>query len=201
MSAAANATVGHHVTEYRVLVREGCTFIFGAMPLDHVIALTEGADKRLVVDSHLARLGKATMAWGLPEDCKAMAERLATAALESAPLATALQRWLAVGQRGSSSNAIVAHLRGVQVGGYDRQAHPHNPDDLHRCLMLLEDVPELAADFYRMASLSETWARLVKHWEAIKASFLAEAGADWRKSRWSAPKTYALMRTVIEGKA
>lgn len=201
MSTDAKATMGHHGTEYRVLVREGCTFIFGHLPIDHMAALTKSAGKRAVMDVRLARLGKANVAWGLPEDCKALAEKLATQALEAAPAASALERWLVAGERGASSNAIVAHLRGVPVCEFGAQgAHPHDPDDFQRCLKLLEDVPEIKADFMRMSEVCEVWARLTAHWPAITAQFMKEAGPDWRRSHWRAPKKYELMRAVIEGK-
>lgn len=200
MSTDAKATMGHHGTEYRVLVREGCTFIFGHLPIDHLAALTKSADKRTVMDAHLARLGKANVAWGLPEDCKAMAEKLATQALEAAQTASALDRWLVAGERGASSDAIVGHLRGIRIERGDAKAHPHDPDDFQRCLKLLEDVPEIKAEFMRMSEVSEVWARLTAHWPAITAQFMKEAGPDWRRSHWRAPKTYELMRAVIEGK-
>lgn len=202
MTAAANVQAGGdgagHITEYRVVVRDGCTLIFGAMPIPHFTALAGAGDEAGVVSMELQQLTGATFAWGPQAACKALADALRTQTLSAMHGANPLQRWLKVGERGESSNAIVAHLRKV-AGITNLKAHPHDPDDLQRCLKLLDEVPELKADFQRMREVSPVWAALVDNWTAITEAFHAEAGPEWRTAHWSAPKTYALMRQVIEG--
>lgn len=106
----------------------------------------------------------------------------------------ALIKWLANGERGISSNFIVAHLTGIDTGERDgRFAYPHDPDDLRRCLMLLDQVPELVPLFENMRKASPVWDRLVTAWPELVALFTAEA-PHWRKGGWwRAPKTYAEM--------
>ena len=49
--------------------------------------------------------------------------------------------WLALGERGISSEAIALTALGVHPIGHDA-SWPHDPGDLRRCLLLLEEVPE-----------------------------------------------------------
>lgn len=111
-----------------------------------------------------------------------------------------LVEWLAGGRRGVSSNTMVQHLTGWPAldSRYDRKGDiPHDPDDLDRCLQLLEAVPLLRVMLPQMATHSPGWAALVEHWAEIEASHLDEVGLRWTKAR-RAPKTFALMRKVIE---
>lgn len=201
MTAAAMLQAGGDgqdgITEYRVVVREGCTLIFGSVPVDHLVHLTKLADKKAVMHTTLAQYAGAMMAFGLPEHCDALAEKLRADKLRSNPIVDNLQRWLMVGERGESSNAIVAHLRGLP--GLRKTAHPHDPDDLKRCLKLLEEVPELKADFPKMRFVSPTWGALVEHWTELTALFFEEGGENWRTGPWSAPRTFVRMQQLIEG--
>jgi hypothetical protein len=106
--------------------------------------------------------------------------------------------WLADGEVGSSSKQMALWIAFGQKSdrgfGID---HPHDPDDFDRCLKYLRRVPEARADLYRLADLSPVWKALYEHWDEIEASQLEEIGINWTKAR-SAPKTYALMRSIID---
>jgi hypothetical protein len=104
--------------------------------------------------------------------------------------------WLAHGDRGMSSETMAFWLAWGEKG--NSRSHPYDPDDLDRCLRLLEQVPELRPLLPRMASVSDKWARLVANWERIEASHLDEVGLGWSKAR-RAPKTYAMMKEVLDG--
>lgn len=106
--------------------------------------------------------------------------------------------WLAFGERGLSSEAIVSHLTGTSVGRYDHTAHPHDPDDYRRCARLLRDVPLAALAFPSMATCSPQWARLVEAWDEIGATCEQEAPGYLDKRSGSAPRAYRMMRRVIE---
>ena len=101
--------------------------------------------------------------------------------------------WLGTGQVGASSKAMALHLCGAPCDG----SYPYDPDDLNRCLLFLDAVPEARAMLPRMATLNKKWASLVARWDEIEASFLDEVGRDWCKAQ-RAPKTYRLMREVID---
>lgn len=105
--------------------------------------------------------------------------------------------WLASGERGASSNTIVQHLTGLDALGGWRGSHPWDPDDLRRCIKLLEACPILAERFDDMRDVSPEWAGLVAAWSELVATFDSEV-PGWRDRRsGSAPKTYARMRQII----
>lgn len=106
--------------------------------------------------------------------------------------------WLAKGAVGLSSKQLAMWI------AFDQKTdtgfginHPHDPDDLDRCLKYLALVPEARPHLHRMAELSPAWAALVARWDEIEASHVAEVGLGWTKAR-SAPKTYALMRSILD---
>ncbi len=49
----------------------------------------------------------------------------------------------------------------------------------------------------RMATCTPMWAALMERWDEIEACHLEEVGLGWAKAK-SAPKTYDLMRSVID---
>lgn len=106
--------------------------------------------------------------------------------------------WLRSGERGISSNAIFDHLTGLPVRGGWSPWTPSDPDDLRRCRLLLEAVPEFRSGLPRMAEVSAGWAALVARWDELCATMDAES-PNWREGRGSAPRTYALMQEIEQG--
>ena len=100
--------------------------------------------------------------------------------------------WVASGRVGQSSKAMAMTACDLPSSG----SYPLDPDDLNRCLLMLEAVPEVRAHFEKIAGLGVVWGRLISRWDEIEFCFLEEAGPNWSKAR-SAPKTYALMKLVI----
>jgi hypothetical protein len=105
---------------------------------------------------------------------------------------TKVLSWIATGRVGASSQAMAMAACGLPSDG----SYPHDPDDLNRCLLMLEAVPEVRAHFDKIAALGVVWGRLIARWGEIEEAFLDEAGRNWSKAR-SAPKTYQLMKEVI----
>jgi len=110
-----------------------------------------------------------------------------------------LVRWLAGGERGSSSNTIVQVLTGLPSFGNWSPAYPLDVSDFRRCLLLLEACPELVLRFSMMAEVSEIWKRFVERWDAIKVTLEKEA-PDWRKNKGYTPRTSALIHEIWEKK-
>ncbi|HCF3913442.1 TPA: hypothetical protein NID53_001048 [Pseudomonas aeruginosa] len=104
-------------------------------------------------------------------------------------------RWLRDGQVGASSRAIHDHMLGLPMERH-HAAYPHDPDDLNRCLLLLNLIPEWAPRIREMAQHSQEWAALVSSWGKLTNLFLQEAGLDWQRSS-GAPETYAAMRFLL----
>lgn len=110
--------------------------------------------------------------------------------------------WLAMGERGLSSEAIVQHLTGTPISGYHWGAgrHPRDPADFRRCQLLLDAVPLAKLAFPAMRSASPEWARLVDQWDEIHEAIAAEV-PDYL-GRWTtgrATRGYYLMKRVIAG--
>ncbi len=80
-------------------------------------------------------------------------------------------KWLETGQVGSSSKCMAIWLA---FGERAEPFAPSDPDDFDRCLKLLDKAPGLRPLLPRMA----------------------EVGLGWTKAN-SAPKTYALMRSIL----
>lgn len=113
---------------------------------------------------------------------------------------SAFTQWLASGERGLSSNAIVAHLTGKPIGRYTPMPrdYPHDPDDFRRCQLLLEAVPIARLTFPSMRSVSPEWARLVDAWDDIAAAIEADAPGYLRAPHGkSSPRGYRLMKQAI----
>lgn len=108
-----------------------------------------------------------------------------------------ITKWLAGRGVGSSSRFMAVVALGFDYeDDYDTAPHPHDPDDLNRCMKLLMAAPEVREAFPKIAAASEIWAALIARWSELETSFIDEAGIDWSKAR-SAPKTYALMKSII----
>lgn len=106
--------------------------------------------------------------------------------------------WLARGERGISSEAIVEQLTGEKVGRrpHRNRAHPVDPGDLRRCVVLLNQH-ELAKLVFpgSMVNVSPSWAALDAVWDELVALLREEK----KRPDGKAPKTYARMREVLDG--
>jgi hypothetical protein len=194
---------------YRVERRDGCTLIFGSMPMSEFAALANVQGNGAVLSTDLAQLTGATFAWGPSADVDALVAQLRAQALERLPPAEPTdpaaqqRRWLAVGEHGMSSCAIFVKLTGLphrMLSDERGFPHPLDPDDLRRCLLLLRAVPSLAPRIGEMAACSPQWAALAGAWDELTRLFAAElAPAHWEQPPHGAmaPKTYARMRALL----
>lgn len=105
-------------------------------------------------------------------------------------------RWACGNDTGASSTTLCLYMLGMPPTRpwYD---YPHDPDDLGRCLRLLETIPEWKSRIGEMAECGPYWAALASDWERVADEMAEEVGIDWSKGR-SAPRAYALMRSVLE---
>ena len=117
-----------------------------------------------------------------------------------------IMAWMLVGEVGESSKAMAVKWWSAErtIGGYhalDRKAHPRDPADFRRCLLLLEVLPECRERMGELRDLSPMWNALVDRWDEIERTFLDEAPERWREPdcNWQAPRTYSLMHEVKAG--
>jgi len=197
------------MSTYTVTDRDGCTLVFRSIPLSMLNSILDHEPKGAVTSDHLARLAGANIAFGLPQDVDALEAKL-TAEAEEKPFASGsgliqnAQRWLAAGQQGLSSCSIFWKLTGVKpdyLGRDSEYCHPHDPSDLRRCLLLLDQVPEFQGRISEMSGCSRQWAALVDRWDELVRLFESELP----RKQWASPqpgsevpKTYALMKQILK---
>lgn len=100
--------------------------------------------------------------------------------------------WIATGHVGASSTAMAMIACDLPNDG----SYPLDPGDLNRCLLMLEEVPEVRDHFGSISKRGVVWGRLIERWDDIEKSFIEESGLNWSRSK-SAPETYKLMKEVI----
>lgn len=113
------------------------------------------------------------------------------------PVAERAAAWILNGRVGQSSRAIYCHMTGaVDKYGYN---FPYDPDDLNRCLLLLDLIPEWKPRMAEMSVHGKQWASLAGRWDELTALFLEEVGLDWCKGKEArATKTYELLKQLQE---
>jgi hypothetical protein len=99
--------------------------------------------------------------------------------------------WLAMGERGISSETIVGHLTGVHFARH--QGEPLDPSDFRRCEMLLRAVPLARLEFAAMKTASPVWARLVDAWDELVVLL------DEESHLGHAPRLYQRMKELRAG--
>lgn len=104
------------------------------------------------------------------------------------------EAWLLDGQVGMSSKSIYCHMTGREPE--DGYSYPCDPDDLNRCLLLLELIPEWRSRMPEMAAHGKKWAGLVSDWPTLAGCFIREVGLNWCNGK-RATETYALMKKVM----
>jgi len=174
--------------------------LFGPQSVSTLAKTASLAGEDAVMDSDVSRMAGASFAFGQARALEALLMKLKANALQEAEdkhpsLPVSAQLWLANGERGVSSNTIFSHLTGVNALDSASRSHPHDPADVRRCQLLLEQVPQLQAQFHRMAEVSETWARLVQAWPSIIQA-MDEDVPNWRDKRatGSAHRAYELVQ-------
>ncbi len=103
-------------------------------------------------------------------------------------------QWLANGDRGLSSNTMFTRCLGVDAERWG-PSYPLDPDDLTRCVKLIESVPEVLDNFHaKMSEAGPVWAALAARWDEL-VRLLDYELPGWRDGqRGNAPRTYDLMK-------
>jgi hypothetical protein len=109
-------------------------------------------------------------------------------------------KWLDSGEQGLSSKSIFTKLSDLNImGDWSRWGlqTPSDPDDLRRCILLLDMVPEWRERIFEMSVISDKWAAAARHWAELDNLFNEEC-PNWRSNKyaWRAPKTYERMKEI-----
>ena len=103
--------------------------------------------------------------------------------------------WLAAGERGLSSEAIVQRLTGIKVNTGRHEGaveHPHDPSDFRRCVELLKVVPLARTYLPLMADVSPQWARIVADWDDLERLLAEES----QRPDGRAPRLYHRLKQL-----
>jgi hypothetical protein len=120
---------------------------------------------------------------------------------ESMNMDPRIAEWLASGDTGSSSKAIMLWLSARQTEKTFGPSVPSDAGDLGRCLRLLGRIPEWKSRMPEMTGAGGYWPTFARRWDEIVAQFMEDCGgnvpAKW--GEWpDTSKTYALMRQVMD---
>jgi hypothetical protein len=199
------------MADARLELVESCVLAYAApgqtgIPVSVFSKVARMTGKGSVMDTDMARVHGAILVAGKPADLQRLRtapETVAAAAALSARLPAELspqtRHWAVWGEQGSSSQCMFRALTGVCVpgAGRDEAAHPHDPSDLRRCILLLEAVPDISVRLGELASLSPQWAALVAHWPFLADTMELES-PDWRTGRGASPKTSEAMSAILD---
>ena len=177
---------------------------FGPQPISFFKNAAKLCGDNAVLDQDVARMAGATMAVGQPQDLAELRKRLEPAARAqqaaapaNAGLSAEAVSWLAAGERGLSSDTLFTATTGVDVLRRNGYNYPHDPADLRRCRLLLEQVPEVRANFRKVAHVHPVWEALVARWDELCTLMDGET-PEWRSARGgSAKQTYKLMKEIL----
>ena len=96
--------------------------------------------------------------------------------------------WLATGETGISSKTMA--FCAIETN-YEKGCHPYDPADLRRCMLLVEQIPEIKDYFPKIAKLSDTWGRIIDNWDTLIDTLKTEM-----ESGDSAPVTYKMLQKI-----
>lgn len=163
---------------------------FGPQGINWISQASKICGKGAHIGTDTARMAGADFAFGTPELLEALNKVLSAGAIAAQAdvtphLSKEAIHWLGAGRRGMSSNSIFQHITGHKaVRDDDSLTHPYDLSDFIRCKRLLEDVPEIRAQFaQKMPSASKEWAALVAVWDEITQLTNSNDQSDLDKAR------------------
>lgn len=110
---------------------------------------------------------------------------------------SAILAWLSEGETGLSSKSLARETAGLphpDKGYWRGIAAPSDPDDLRRCRLLIEAVPEARKAVDSLGTKDRRWAGLAKRWDEINELFEQEAAGGWKNPNHP---TYRAMKEAL----
>lgn len=108
--------------------------------------------------------------------------------------------WIARGEHCWASKTMFWTLLGKPLNERPTLVnYPMDPAALRRCMLVMEQVPELAGRICDMGFVSPEWNAIAARWAEITETFVREAAPQggWQAKGISCPRTYELLTRVI----
>lgn len=199
--------------EQKIEQRDGVILARGSLSIRELDKVLKMAPKGAVIHPNGARMLGVDWLIGTPDAIERVLAPMKNGEMPVANPATetglsnAARRWLDLGERGESSNALFAvmHNYPEAKGSRDNDGywpHPVDPSDLRRCVKMLretevEQYVDRAAE--RISALSPEWAGLMQCWSELVATLDAEMSLPRQPDgSLPAPKTYKMMKLAIK---
>lgn len=108
-------------------------------------------------------------------------------------LAMKVLNWQAKGRVGISSATMASIALGLEKNFYHgRFDAPSDPEDLLRCMILVEYIPEIKDSFNEIAKRVKSFAPILREWDRLTGLLKEEL----KRPDNRAPETYALMKEL-----
>lgn len=109
-------------------------------------------------------------------------------------LAMKVLRWQANGNIGVSSATMASIALGLKRNIYGSYFDaPSDPSDLKRCMLLVEEIPEIKDAFPAIAKECKEFALIIKEWDSLISLLKKEISLDTGR----APETYKRMKELL----
>lgn len=108
-------------------------------------------------------------------------------------LAMKVLKWQTKGNVGVSSATMASIALGLESNFYGgRFDAPSDPSDLRRCMLLVEDIPEIRNQFPLISEKCKRFAPIIAEWDSLIALLKKELKRPDKR----APETYARMQIL-----
>jgi len=109
-------------------------------------------------------------------------------------LAMKVLQWQSTGNVGVSSATMASIALGMKKNFYGSYfSPPSDPSDLHRCMKLVQCIPEIKDSFPLIAEKCPRFSPVIQHWDELTGLLRKELKRPDKR----APETYARMKELL----
>lgn len=109
-------------------------------------------------------------------------------------------QWISAGEHCWASKTMFWVLLGQPMNASPWPVnYPMDPGALRRCMLVIEQVPELSGRICEMGFLCPEWHAIAARWAELTETFVREAAPQggWQARGTNCPRTYELLTRVI----
>lgn len=111
-------------------------------------------------------------------------------------LSEAAIAWISSGERCVAADTVFSVVTGHKLLKSSDYACPLNVNDIRKCRLLIESVPEIADGFKLKMAISPAWSRILEKWGEI-CLVMNEESPEWRKSKGAALRLNSLIQGIV----